>query len=219
MRHGRTTTCVVVVALAWVAPLMAATTAADGLVKRGNGRDVPACQTCHGADGGGQAAAGFPRLAGLDAAYLARQLDDYAAGTRTDAVMRPIAQALSTAERTALAAYYGRLPTPPRPAADTPPANTRGAELATRGRWAQRVPSCEQCHGPGGIGVGAHFPPLAGQPATYIAAQLRAWQQGRRRNDPLQLMAHVSRALSAQDILAVAHWFAAQPATIAPERP
>jgi cytochrome c553 len=59
--------------------------------------------------------------------------------------------------------------------------------------------------------VGANFPPLAGQPAAYIAAQLRAWQQGTRRNDPLQLMQHVAKQLTPQEIQAVAGWFAAQP--------
>lgn len=181
------------------------------LVSRGNGHGAPACQSCHGVDGAGQAAAGFPRLAGLDAAYLARQLADYSGGARANAVMQPIARALSGDERQAVAAYYSRLPVPAMAPAPAPAANDLGATLATRGRWSQRVPACEQCHGPGGVGVGAHFPPLAGQPAAYIEAQLKAWQQGTRRNDPLQLMQHLSRALSAADITAVAQWFAAQP--------
>jgi cytochrome c553 len=200
---------------AWLAlacPLLAHATTAQALASQGNGHGVPACQSCHGADGGGQAAAGFPRLAGLDAAYLRKQLADYAAGTRVHAVMQPIARALSADERAAVAAYYARLPAPRPPAAPKPAADGPGAMLATRGRWADRVPACEQCHGPGGIGVGAHFPPLAGQPAAYIAAQLTAWQGGERRNDPLELMQHLSRALNPQDIAAVAQWFAAQPA-------
>ena len=92
-----------------------------------------------------------------------------------------------------------------------PAADSAGAVLATRGDWSRGVPGYEQCHGPGGIGVGAHFPPLAGQPAVYIEAQLKAWQSGSRHNDPLQLMQHLSTALGAQDIDAVAAWFAAQP--------
>lgn len=184
---------------------------AQTLASQGNGRGAPPCQSCHGADGGGQAAAGFPRLAGLDAAYLGKQLDDYAKGTRADAVMQPIARALSADERRAVAAYYDRLAAPATPVAAQPAADGPGATLARRGRWSRRVPACEQCHGPGGVGVGANFPPLAGQPAAYIQAQLQAWQRGTRRNDPLQLMQHLSRALNARDIAAVAQWFAAQP--------
>jgi cytochrome c553 len=199
-------------ALAW--PLAAGATTAQTLASQGNGHGAPPCQSCHGADGGGQAAAGFPRLAGLDGAYLRKQLEDYAKGTRADAVMQPIAQALSADERGAVAAYYARLPVPakaPATQAADGPADGIGATLARRGRWSERVPACEQCHGPGGVGVGANFPPLAGQPAAYIEAQLKAWQQGTRRNDPLELMRHLSRALSARDIAAVAQWFAAQP--------
>jgi len=191
-------------------PAGAATVMAQALAHRGNGQGVPPCQSCHGADGGGQAA-GFPRLAGLDAAYLAKQLADYAAATRVNAVMQPIARALSAQQRDAVARYYAQMKVPSMPAVPKPPADGLGATLATRGRWSERVPACEQCHGPGGVGVGAHFPPLAGQPAAYLEAQLKAWQQGRRRNDPLELMQHLSRALSATDIAAVAQWFAAQP--------
>ena len=194
---------------AW--PLLAHAASVPALVTRGNGHGAPPCQSCHGADGGGQAAAGFPRLAGLDAAYLARQLADYATGTRTNAVMQPIARALSADERQAVAAYYSQLPAPVIPPSPRTPADVLGATLATRGRWSQQVPACEQCHGPGGVGVGAHFPPLAGQPAAYLAAQLEAWKQGTRRNDPLQLMQQLSRKLDAKDIAAVAQWFAAQP--------
>ena len=184
------------------------------LATQGNGKGAPPCLGCHGADGGGQAAAGFPRLAGLNASYLRRQLDSFADGTRDNPVMKPVATALTTDERQALAQYYSQQPLPAglaRPATRPPAPGGRGGVLATRGRWRHQVPACEQCHGPGGVGVGAAFPPLAGQSAAYIAAQLKAWQQGSRHNDPLALMQHISAALDDQDITAVATWFAAQP--------
>ncbi|HWX64834.1 MAG TPA: c-type cytochrome [Rhodanobacter sp.] len=189
-------------------------TDAAAITRQGNGKGAAPCMACHGDDGGGQAAAGNPRLAGLDADYLQKQLDDFASGTRASAVMQATATALGEDERQALAMYYSKLPLPPvptKPSMPLPSANSVGAELATRGRWASNVPACVQCHGPAGVGVGAHFPPLAGQPATYIVAQLKAWQRGARHNDPLQLMQHLSGALSEQDIRAVADWFAAQP--------
>ena len=53
-----------------------------------------ACVTCHGADGMGLAAAGFPRLAGLPAAYLSKQLHDLKqGGSREHPVMKGIADA------------------------------------------------------------------------------------------------------------------------------
>ena len=39
---------------------------------------VVACNSCHGASGQGDMQAGFPRLAGLDAGYLFKQLQDFA---------------------------------------------------------------------------------------------------------------------------------------------
>jgi cytochrome c553 len=205
-----------VLCLSWLAgsllvvdPVQA--TDAATIASQGNGKGAAPCMACHGADGGGQAATGNPRLAGLDAAYLRRQLDDFANGSRISPSMQATASALGADERQALATYYSSMPIPPALAKPATPIPAAGAELATRGRWSRQVPGCVQCHGPRGVGVGANFPPLAGQPATYIEAQLRAWQHGTRHNDPLQLMQHVAGALSEQDIHDVAAWFAAQP--------
>lgn len=201
-----------IVALAGIGmPPAALAVDAAAIAHAGNGRGAAPCMACHGADGAGQAAAGNPRLAGLDAAYLQKQLDDFASGARSNPVMQPTATALSEDERHAMATYYSQLPLAAKPATALPAPDSAGAVLATRGDWSRGVPGCVQCHGPGGSGVGANFPPLAGQPASYIEAQLKAWQQGTRHNDPLQLMQHLSAALSAQDIEAVAAWFAAQP--------
>ncbi|MEO7072942.1 MAG: c-type cytochrome [Rhodanobacter sp.] len=195
---------------------------AASIATQGNGRGAAACSACHGADGGGMPSAGFPRLAGLNAAYLHKQINDFASGSRVNAVMQPIATALDNAERQAVADYYSKLPIPAQPAAAASAGSAPdgvGALLATRGRWSDHVPACEQCHGPGGVGVGENFPPLAGQPAAYIKGQLKAWQDGTRKNDPLELMRHLSTALSAKDISAVADWFAAQPAVSKGDQP
>lgn len=188
---------------------------AAAIAQQGNGRGVASCAACHNANGGGQPAAGFPRLAGLPAAYLHKQLDDFASGARRNATMQPVAAGLSEDERAALAVYYSQLPVPLVAA----PAMTMdvqqkalGETLATRGRWSKGLPGCAQCHGPGGVGVGDHFPPLIGQSAVYLGNQLHAWQKGTRRNDPLQLMQAVAGKLSEADIAAVSAWYAAQPA-------
>ncbi|MEO8810567.1 MAG: c-type cytochrome [Rhodanobacter sp.] len=199
------------------APLWVQATDAAAITRQGNGKGAAPCVACHGVDGAGQAAAGNPRLAGLDAAYLQKQLDDFASGARESTVMKPTASALGEEERQGLALYYSKLPLPPaliKPTKPMPAADSVGARLATRGDWSRNVPGCVQCHGPGGVGVGAHFPPLAGQSAVYIATQLKAWQNGSRHNDPLQLMQHVSKALSAQEVDAAAAWFAAQPLSV-----
>ncbi len=173
----------------------------------GNGRGATACIACHGPDGAGNAAAGFPRLSGLDAGYLAKQLDDYRSGTRVNPIMQPIAEALDDEEGVAVSAYFGTLAGSPAPApsgrADRSP-RSLGERLATRGAWERDVPECVSCHGPGGSGVGAAFPRLAGQHASYLAAQLQAWKLGTRDNDPDGLMRTVAERLSDAESAAVA---------------
>lgn len=182
------------------------------LASAGDGA-VMACATCHGADGGGVGL--FPRLAGMNAAYLEKQLADFDTGARANGVMEPIAKALSAEDRAVISRHYAAMPIPPAktaPAPDSAGPDSPGASLALRGNWSAGVPACVQCHGPGGNGVGDAFPAIAGQPAGYIAAQLRAWQAGTRKNDPIELMRHLSAKLSEAEIDAVSQWFSLQPA-------
>lgn len=204
---------------------------ADGaaIAQTGAGAAVPACQTCHGPAGEGMAQAGFPRLANLGAPYLQRQLAAFADGTRGNAVMTPIAKALSGADSAAVSAYYAGLPAPtahqgravpasasPAPAAAPSAAASVGATLATRGRWADKLPACDQCHGPGGRGVGGDFPAIAGQGAAYLTNQLTAWKTGARPPGPMGLMAQVAKKLSDDEVRAVARHYAALPAGATP---
>ena len=206
------------IALVFLLALSAPSPATDPATIANQGAGgVVACASCHGKDGGGQAS--FPRLAGINAAYLLKQMQDFASGSRDSAVMKPIADALSPDERSAMAGYYAELPIPApwiRPAEAPSPDTDPGARLALRGAWEKGVPACVQCHGPGGRGVGGVFPAIAAQPAAYLAAQLQAWKKGTRKNDPLELMRHLSRSLTEAEIKAVTAWFARQPA-VAPE--
>lgn len=177
------------------------------------GAGVAPCASCHLPSGAGQAM--FPRLAGMDAGYLARQLESFTDGTRPSAIMQPIATALTGEDRQAIAGYYAALPLPEAPASGEH--DPLGERIALHGAWDKGVPACVQCHGPGGRGVGTAFPALAAQPAEYISAQLKAFRDGVRANDPLQLMRAPAANLGDEEIAAVARWFAAQPAR-APER-
>lgn len=179
------------------------------LAMQGNNQGATACIACHGADGEGNASAGFPRLAGLNAEYLAKQLRDYREGSRTNPTMNPIAAGLDEAASRDVAAYYASLD----PAVDSTKANgnTRGRALALRGDWDNTIPACVSCHGPGGRGVAPAFPALAGQHASYIKAQLQAWREGKRRNDANDLMKVVAERMNDKQIQAVADYFAAAP--------
>ena len=75
----------------------------------GNGDPaVQPCAVCHQSDGSGNAR--FPRLAGQQKTYLARQLADFKSGRRaTDPQMVDIAKHLNTSEIKALTEYIGGL--------------------------------------------------------------------------------------------------------------
>ncbi|HEY6609542.1 MAG TPA: c-type cytochrome [Pseudomonas sp.] len=168
-----------------------------------------ACIGCHGADGMGMAAAGFPRLAGLSAGYLAKQMGDFRSGARANPIMQPIAAALSDEEIDAVTRTLAAMPAPAYPRTGrAEKAEGSGAVLALRGAWERDIPECVSCHGPGGVGVGDTFPPLAGQSAQYLSAQLNAWRQGTRKNDPNDLMGQVARSLSDAEVTAVSAYFA-----------
>lgn len=149
-----------------------------------------ACVTCHGARGEGN---GFdaPRLAGLPAGYLQKQMEDYAAGLRAHEVMRDVARFLDSHERVLVANHYAAMP--PRA---LPPAGTEAVDAATPALYAR---ACEQCHGAGGLGT-ASGPPLNAQPAFYLAQQLQDWQVSKRRNDAGQVMLKSAQRLGPGDV-------------------
>lgn len=71
---------------------------------------VPACSACHGPGGEGIPPR-FPRIGGQHAAYLEKQLSDFAKGQRSNdpsAMMRTIAGQLSAEQMKAVAAFYSR---------------------------------------------------------------------------------------------------------------
>jgi cytochrome c553 len=168
------------------------------------------CVACHGADGLGMAAAGFPRLAGLPAAYLRKQLEDFKRASRSHPVMEPVAKALTDAEIDAVSQALAAMPAPaPTVAHRSEMPSNPAQKLALQGAWERQIPACVSCHGPAGSGVGDAFPPLAGQPAAYLKAQLLAWQGGTRHNDPNDLMGHIAKSLTADEVQSVAEYFAA----------
>lgn len=193
-------------AAAWGADPRGAAIAAGA----GPGGVASSCMTCHGPRGEGQPASGFPRLAGLPARYLAKQLDDYANGQRPNEIMTPIARELSERDRFAVAAHYASI----RPDVSPPAAPTRrdparaqhGGAIFAQGSPSLGVQACINCHGPGGAGLGPAYPPIAGQPAAYTEAQLRAWREGTRVNDMAESMRTIARRLSDDDIAALAHF-------------
>jgi cytochrome c553 len=70
---------------------------------------MPACTGCHSPNGAGNAEAGFPRLGGQHAQYVAKQLTDFREGNRSNdgdtMIMRAIAAKLSNKDIDAISSY------------------------------------------------------------------------------------------------------------------
>jgi cytochrome c553 len=81
-------------------------------------------------------------------------------------------------------------------------AGPASAADAAAGR--QKAAACAVCHGPLGLSATPDAPNLAGQPAIYVAAQLKAYRGGTRQHEVMSLMA---KPLSDADIDNLAAWF------------
>jgi cytochrome c553 len=168
------------------------------------------CSRCHGVLGIGRPEEQTPRLAGQPRLYLNKQLDDFAAGARVSDKMAPVARALTPAQREAVAAYYASLDAVPYPEAPygDPRLVQQGGVLSAIGDLERGIRACEICHADAGVGLAPSFPYLAGQYAYYTENQLRLWQAGIRRNDPLEVMAEIAKRLEDEEIQALALYFA-----------
>ncbi|HEY5782848.1 MAG TPA: c-type cytochrome, partial [Lysobacter sp.] len=74
-------------------------------------RGIPACMACHGPDGAGNPGPAYPHLAGQQAAYTQRRLEEYRVGTTTQKdphlfnVMATIAKQLTDEEIGSVSSY------------------------------------------------------------------------------------------------------------------
>jgi cytochrome c553 len=178
------------------------------IAKQGTTNGATACMACHGLKEKENLTGAFPRLAGQSEMYLENQLKDYASGARENAVMSPIAKALTENERANVAAYYSDAVQEKRKIEKKSDAKLikRGELLARLGDQKIQVQACNNCHGPSGIGMAPAIPRLAGQFKEYTATQLKNWKTDKRKNSNVQ-MSVVAKKLSEQDIAAVAAYF------------
>ncbi|NLJ92143.1 MAG: c-type cytochrome [Aeromonadales bacterium] len=164
------------------------------------------CTACHGNEGEGTK--NIPRLAGLPAGYITKQLHDFVAQRRLNANMQYVASGLTDQQMAAIGEHYSKMESTtaatPRLGGDL----KRGRELALQGDWSLDIPACFSCHGSSGWGVGEAFPAIAAQQPHYTYTQLANWKSGRRANSPLGLMENIAASLSERDMRAVADYLA-----------
>lgn len=163
------------------------------------------CAACHGPDGNATGNT-FPKVAGQHAEYLAKELHNFKVPTaRPNAIMSPIAMALSDNDIRNVAAFYATQTYKPATAK-----NKDAVELGQRiwrGGIADRgVPACASCHGPNGAGIPIQYPRLGGQWGEYNEAQLTAFKGGVRKNNAA--MTAIASRLSEAEIKAVSDYAA-----------
>ncbi|MGD8831739.1 MAG: c-type cytochrome [Pseudomonadales bacterium] len=154
------------------------------------------CAACHGQNAEGNRAMNAPKLAGQEAWYLERQLDDFRAGLRGTAPgdtfgmqMRPMAMAVGDPTAQAnLIAYITSLP-------DVDAEPTISGDAAA-GKASYTV--CAACHGQNAEGnqqMGG--PKLAGQEDWYLVRQITNYQKGLRGYDPKDTFGNQMKPMAA----------------------
>lgn len=164
------------------------------------------CAACHGADGN-SAAPNFPKLAGQDAGYIAKQLADFKSGARKDPIMSGMAAGLSARDMDNLGAYFASQPRSVGMANLGADSRKLAETLYRGGNPKLGIAACMSCHGPAGSGIPPRFPAVSGQHATYTAKQLNDFKSGTRSNDG-HIMTPIAFLLSETDIKALSEYMA-----------
>lgn len=196
-------------AVSLVAALAATTAFANPAAVKGDPKAAESivnqvCAACHSVDGNSAIPAN-PKLAGLNAEYINKQLTEFKSGARNNAIMAGMVASLSPQDMLNLAAYYSAQKPKPDTAKDQVLALT-GQKIFRGGVQGTGVPACASCHGPQGQGIPAQFPRLAGQHADYTYAQLNAFRLGERANDAAKMMRSIAVKMTDADMKAVASY-------------
>lgn len=187
--------------------LSASLQAQTGDAARGQSISTP-CVACHSADGNSVNPA-WPKLAGMDAEYLYKQLTDYKAGRRSNVLMNLQVANLEDQDMRDLAAYFSsQTRAQGRTAADADKLEL-GRKVYFGGNMSTGVAACVACHGPAGKGnPAAVFPAVGSQHGAYSLDQLKQFRSGARANDPGRMMRNTASRMTDEEMSAVAEFMA-----------
>lgn len=160
------------------------------------------CFLCHGAQGESTSEV-FPRLAGQNAAYIARQLAAFKSGQRKSSAMAEMVAKLTPDEMTALGHYYAKM-SPPTEEPKDPQLAQMGRYIYHAGNKYSGVPACASCHGNSGEGA-ANLPRLASQFSGYLFTQLKQFNQ-RTRTDDNAVMHVIADKMTELEMAAVSEY-------------
>lgn len=161
------------------------------------------CSGCHNPDGNSVIPEN-PKLSGLDAEYIVRQLQDFKKGDRKSPVMSGIIPLVNEKEFAALAAFFHQQKPKPGSSVDAKLA-AQGKEIYDEGIIGSAVPACSGCHNEDGSGT-EKYPRIAGQHSAYVIQQLLSFKNGERVNDSKAVMRAVAKRMNEKEIRAVAEY-------------
>lgn len=199
------------------ADLPASPWASRGAVPKLQASHVEACTACHGPQGRATPSGYFPRIAGKPQEYLYQQLLNFRDGRRSYPLMGQLLQHLNDDALQGMAQYFAALDVPyaaPEPPAASANRLARGAQLVQQGDTARGIPACTQCHGAQLTGSLPAVPGLLGLSRDYLNSQLGAWRVDRRSARAPDCMAHIAKALAADDVADLSAWLATQPVPV-----
>jgi cytochrome c553 len=167
------------------------------------------CAACHNADGNSVQAAN-PKLAGQHASYLLKQMKEFKAAdgkqpARVNAVMNGMIAPYTEEQMRDLSVWFAAQTQAGEQARNRETIEA-GQKLYRAGNMAKGLPACAACHGPTGAGIPAQFPRIGGQFAEYIEAQLKAFRDESRSNDPNKIMRMVAIKMTDKEIKAVSDY-------------
>lgn len=163
------------------------------------------CVPCHG-EGGNSVIPTVPRLAGLRASYISKQLKDYLSGRRSNEMMAPVIASLDEGDVPGLAAHFAQQNPLPGEVRE-PQLLASGKAMYDDGNVASGVPACVGCHQERGVG-NERNPRVAGQQQAYAIEQIQQFRSGKRTNDRIKAMRHVAERMTDEEIRAVAEYLA-----------
>jgi cytochrome c553 len=163
------------------------------------------CKKCHG-DAGVSDDPGDANIAGMRASYIYKQLQDFHAGKRIDKDMNRQMKRLDEQAMADLAVWFASLP--PAQAAGGA-ADPAVIQLVFFGIPTRDLKACASCHGKDGRGGQYDHPAIAGQNKDYFIQTLTDFKEDSRENDIYSRMRLIARALTDEEINALADYYAA----------
>lgn len=161
------------------------------------------CGACHTLDGSRGVPAN-PILTGQHPGYLVKQLTEFKAGVRKNAIMMGMASILSPDDMQQVATLYATGKAAKPGFAKNKDTVALGQQIYRGGIFERAVPACAGCHSPNGAGIPVEYPRLGGQHGEYLETQLLQFRSGERANN-MQMMT-IAGKLKDNEIKAVADY-------------